>query len=649
MLLGAVVGLGYSVCALWSSSLVIAGAFSPATFFGGLGLLIAGLTIFGLREEGPIARWRYLRAEAVERPWELAIGIVAVVAACATLWDISGLMNFGASNPWRYWSDGLEIAAAGRVPEAVLQWGAAQPPAVSKLAFSSFNGAMSYLAEDPLSGMTALMKLNVAGLALAWWAAARELGLRVVAPALVLISVATSAPLRHSLGFDDDRMFTAEGFAAMASLVGLAVAVRGLGEEAPFRSLAAAMLCFGAAGLTHLIPTLVILGFFVCHSLTRLIVERRAVLIVRIAAVVAATGAILVGGLTLSRGDVGFESVRESDRIEADEGVGDPTRYFASGSLDDRSPEELQDAIEARGGWYEIPGETYGTFIERGFGLAPTFWARWGLPIGSAILALGIFLFSPRRLRPLGVACWVVGAGILVVALVFSFVYDTYLPARFPPRRMFAYGSLLGVLMTAAISETFIAAIARRRAWIAPAMAALVAVAVGAFVLPEAAPRRDRIERGRAGLEAANWIRGNLPCDVRLLVSQRTAGTFQAATGRASVVEGMAPFLRPELLDRVVSLLLDARRFFEDPAGNRAILEREAIDYVVVAKRSIFDAAPPLLGRAHPGRFARVDFLQSVLEGPSMDVYRVEGSPGRTDLPHPGAFPGYECGRRPLE
>jgi hypothetical protein len=66
-----------------------------------------------------------------------------------------------------------------------------------------------------------------------------------------------------------------------------------------------------------------------------------------------------------------------------------------------------------------------------------------------------------------------------------------------------------------------------------------------------------------------------------MLPNARTAGSWEAITGRRSIIEGMAPYLRPEIMAHVLPLLVDAREFFRRPEANRELLAREEVDYVV--------------------------------------------------------------------
>lgn len=99
-----------------------------------------------------------------------------------------------------------------------------------------------------------------------------------------------------------------------------------------------------------------------------------------------------------------------------------------------------------------------------------------------------------------------------------------------------------------------------------------------------------------------------------------------ALTGRDDVAEGMGPFLRPEKMPYVVTLMLDARGFYHHPDANEAILRKYDITYVVEAQVGNF------LGDVGPeegtdlAAVAATPFLQKVYANPAVIVYRVAGT-----------------------
>ena len=75
------------------------------------------------------------------------------------------------------------------------------------------------------------------------------------------------------------------------------------------------------------------------------------------------------------------------------------------------------------------------------------------------------------------------------------------------------------------------------------------AVAVAATVGPS---RSGWEQNGRDSMAVLDWVDEHEPCGARILPDRVTLGTFAAATGRVSVVEGMGPYLRPAMLHTVL-------------------------------------------------------------------------------------------------
>jgi hypothetical protein len=254
---------------------------------------------------------------------------------------------------------------------------------------------------------------------------------------------------------------------------------------------------------------------------------------------------------------------------------------------------------------------------------------------------------------PGAAAVMAAGLGVTLVgfAFLFSYRYRTQIPGRFGIDREFDYLPLAAVVLVLLALEPAIGWLGRRRAWAPAAAAALVvalpAVAVGATVGPARASYRENGERALAILD---WVAANTPCDARLLPDRVTLGTFVAATGRVSVVEGMGPYLRPEMLHPVLDEVLRAHRFFQDPARGRAFLRREGVDYVIVVKGvRIGSMVGTLESGVDPAAFAGVGFLRQVHASPDLDVYRVRGSSrGGRSFPDPADHPGFTCLRGPV-
>ena len=647
--LATVFGAGYAVVSLVSTALVLVGVLTAASFFTSLLAITVILWYVGLKKSGPRARVAALTAELRANPWPLATGFAFVVGLALVLSNYSGVVNFGSSNPFRYWADGLEIASAGQVPEASLQWGDEYPPTVNKLVFNSFNAAVSYAVAGPLAAMGALTFLCLLGLPVAAWAAANEMGLRHSALALAVMFGARLF-LGHVMAFVST-LFAGEIFGLMVATCGLAVGLHALRSRG---GRAAAMLSgvlFGAAAGTHLVPTVVMLTLLGWHALSRVAIERDIRRVLGTTAVVLGLSFAIAGStVLLSNGDLGFGGAG-SDRYSTAGGF-DPTLFFVDGRIHQDATADPETRSLVNDGWYDRPTTVLRDHVEKSLSLrlrAPTP-LIYLLPTAIAVATIGVVLWFPRELKPIAVMATGLWVSLLCFGLFFSLRYDTYIPARFPNRRLYAYGSLALVLLGMVLLEAALRLFGRVRSWAAPVAATLLVAVAAAIVLPSGRVSGLRLAEGRQSLAAMSWVRTSIPCDARIVASQRSAGTFQAMTGRVAVTEGMAPYVRPAILTGVIDLLVDARRFFRDPAKHKKFLVNQGIDHVVVLKEEyLLDKHPQLIGPVDERALSNARFLEPVHNSELMDVYRVRGVQQRAGFPDPADFPGYSCGRTPLE
>lgn len=635
--LACVFALGYAVAGLWGTFLVIAHAFSGPAFFVGLALITVVLWGVGLRRAGLRRRASAFISLLKADPWPLGAGVIAVLAVVAVLWNTPAVVNFGVANPFRYWADALELADAGQVPSETLHWGSAYPPTVSKIVFNSLNAAMSYLGPGPLEVMDPLMKMGVIGMALGAWAVGRELGLRYSAPLLVVLAGATGGLFKQ---WD---LLVGDNYARMVALGGLALALRALRVKTSLSIPAAAGVCFAAAGGIHLVPTAMTLGVLGAYAIVHVVASKRVRYTLAVGAIILATfGGVTAANLVLSGGDVGFELAQDPNRLDTDGGTFDPTRFLATGRAQQPLEDQPGTRAEQNGGWYDRPGDVYKRYMEHVTGLTAGPVPLVVIPIAATVLAVVALAWFPRTMRPLAAAAVLFGAALFTISLLYSFLYDTYVPGRFPHRRLFPYASLPLLLLGLTVLEAGLIALRRIRPLLPAALAALLVVVslpsfVGTFRWDG-----ETFERGYQALDEINWINQNLPCNARLLVGQRTGGTFQALTGRASITEGMAPYLRPTMLNDVVETVLETRRFFVRPEPHSDLLEKEDADYVVLVKNDWLFDMNALLRPGNPEKLQSADMLVLVHESPVMNVYEVRLS-GDDEQPRPADFFGFEC------
>ena len=270
----------------------------------------------------------------------------------------------------------------------------------------------------------------------------------------------------------------------------------------------------------------------------------------------------------------------------------------------------------------------------------------WLVPIAAVTAALVMLRWFPLELAPLGVVAAGTAATLLGIAFLFSYRYRTQIPGRFGIDREFDYVPLVLVLAGLALAEAAVGRLRAVRGWIplavAGAVVALPAVAVAATVGPA---RHGWEQNGRDSMAVLDWVDEHAPCAARILPDRVTLGTFAAATGRVSVVEGMGPYLRPAMLHTVLRTVLEAHRFFEHPAGGAALLRRLGVDEVLVVKGvRIGSMVGVLESGVDPSAFRQVPYLDLVHTSRVLDVYRVRGAGGGR-FPDPATAAGFSCQR----
>jgi hypothetical protein len=633
-------GLGYAWCALAAYVLALGGALTSGALLAAILTSTSVLWIAGLRR----GRWREhlpaLGEELRECKWELLVGFSVIVYIAVQL-DVDPLLNLPGVASFRYWGDALEIAELGRFPDLSLQYGALYPVANSKVLLNSFTAATTLLVgNDPLSGLSALLWTTAIGMALALWAAARELGLRVTAPLLPLLTVLNHSFHNAGIATDLD-IFRAETPGRMVAFAALAAGARALGPRSGWGDVVVLAVLATAGAGTHLIPVIVVAVALAGYGLARLLfADRRWDLVRKASAAVGITAVLAVPLLLFSPGEVGFEGAGRTTSYRDVTYDFDPTRYLLHGDISKRPLEAKRTDF--------IVGFARTALGDQGRTLAaaePTT-LRYGLVIGGLVVAVGMLLFFPRPLKPIGLTAWVMGAALVVIATLFAQRFDNWVLTTFGTRRLADYSSMPVLLVGLAVIEAC-AFWARLR----PAVAALgvgaLVVVIAALAPPRAADERQvrRSAQGPVALSLLEWVTTNTPCDARFLVNQRTTGVFKVMTGRVALLEGMTPYLRPEMLNEVVGVLRRGQLFFQAPEGRARFLRANGIDYVVQLRG--LRLGHGLVGTSKP---ISVDNLEPVYEDDTYaTIFRVEPRNDRrpSDRDQPTG-PGYLCRRGAL-
>jgi hypothetical protein len=129
-------------------------------------------------------------------------------------------------------------------------------------------------------------------------------------------------------------------------------------------------------------------------------------------------------------------------------------------------------------------------------------------------------------------------------------------------------------------------------------------------------------------------VQTHVPCGARILPNIRSNATFESLAGRESVLEGMAPYLRPSELTQVLQLLGQARQALAGSPGSRQFLLRKRIAYVVLLRRRDGLISPDPSTRS----WTAMDGLRLTFRDDNVAIYRVEGVSISANQP-----PGYDC------
>ena len=631
--IGLVVGLGYALVASVAMSLALAHVLSGVTFLGGV--VLASIAVWGLaiRRASPRAHAAALLEEAREAPFALAATLV-VLAGIAVTWALYPVgRNLSIVAPWRNWADGLEVAAAGRVPTRSDQWGMELPTAVDKVVLDAFEAGISLLiGADPLPGIHAILTVSALGLAAVLIGLGRELGLRAFAPLVPALALLFPGVLPLGEEFARDLgLYKGENTGRAVALSALLVGMHLLRERRDWKLAVVVGVILALAALTHGVSAVVatlMLGLYAVALLlqgrTRL---RHAVASGAAVVVVAAVG--YFGMIGLSGGDLGFQRVTSGRTFAGFPPDIDPTLSFNRAKIVHRREQD--------GHFFVAPGTMLGEYVVATTGTDDV---EGVLLLSGFALVTVLLLVATRRFLSLVVVAWGLAATVVVAAFFFSYRYRTQIPADFGVRRLFDYAILVPALVLPATIEAVAHRFLRGRAVVAGVLALAGAGLAVAAAVDRIPPHRDA-GGAAAGLATIRHVADVVPCGARMLPNGRTAGTWEALTGRRSVLEGLAPYLRPEIMGRVLPVVIGAREFFRDPGANRAFLARNRVEYVVIVRRDVWLGGRPdvFLGTRDLSSFESLSGLREVSRTSLVTVFAVGSQRGADEGGHPARCP----------
>ena len=252
----------------------------------------------------------------------------------------------------------------------------------------------------------------------------------------------------------------------------------------------------------------------------------------------------------------------------------------------------------------------------------------------------GLFVLR-GALRVIPVAAAGFAVVLILAAEFFSWRYDLYILASFGLRRLFDYATLALILSLAPWADHALEALSRLGRRAVDATTAVMAAVLALVVVTTVHPKWSLHAPAVRMVAAIDAVRDTVPCNARMLVNRRSNGMFEALAGRQSLLEGMAPYLRPEMLGPVNALLTQATAALTDPAANRSFYTRYGIGYVVV----IPGKARGVGGHTDTATLDATPFMRLVKRTPFVSIYRVL-LPGAQAVVQP--LPGYSCGRGQL-
>ena len=615
--LASIWAFGYALVALVAIGLALVGSLARGWFLIAYAVVCAGVWALAAWRRG----WRSAHPSWPAPPgWPAVAGLAGLGVFAVYHWSLSPYLQFGVSTPFRYWADGLELAQAHDIPARTLQWGTHYPTTVSKVAFNAFGAGQSLILQtSSLQAIAALTWLGAVGLFLALWAVADQLGLRWTAPLLPLLLLAVPGgwPLENAMS-QDIVLFRAENFGRLVALTAFALAVYGLRRGAAAKlQLAAAGALLGVAALIHLIPVVVVAAMLLLYAfaagLGSLPVRSAAVRFAAIGGTAVLAYALL---LAASRGSLGLQGAQSTASYTSYPGGVDPTAYFRTGH-----PVLFAPGASAT--------QLIQHYAERGL-------AAGSGEVGAAFAALGVLVlaalaavvFLERRLAPVVVAAVGLAVVLVIAAIGFAHHYTVMIQSTFGERRLFDYAGLSVALLVLVVAE----ALAVRAGRLQPVLAAGM-VGIGVAVLLATSihtPATLKRWQGAATTAAVtrnvfDLVSRRVPCDARILPNFRSEGVFEAVTGRRSVMEGMSPYLRPAMLDRVLGLVKRTRTFFHDPNADRAFAAAERVDYVLVIPQDMVIGEDGIPYRRRP--LPPVPWLHLIGTASGARLYAVAGAP----------------------
>ncbi len=479
-------GLGFTATGGCAFALAAAHAFTLAAVLGCWLAVSAALWAAAWRYGSPREHAAALAAGIREQRLPLAAGTVILVALLILHLRYLYLLN---GPRYVYYLNGMQIARAGGIPAATLEYGQAWPPATDKVYLDSFTGIVALLSPNPVPGPGVLLLIATFGSVLGLWAVAWETGLRW-ASALLPVLCAGNQFILPGLSITSTE-YRAEDFGRAVACCALAAGIVALREPSGRTCLAAAAVLAAASG-SHLIPVLaVVLALGGVAIWLALSARGRAARLTPLAWCAALLALAAAGGAAVKAfagGTLGLAGAQDPAGYHAVRTWFDPTAYLFNGEFVRRA---------SAGGWhwYLPPSQVIDTMVT-GIARLP-WWQTMALLVIPVAAAAALAL---RRDRGAAAAAGLgLVAGGIGVALLFDLRFPVYVDATFGMRRLSIYVSAGLFLLALGLLDLLPEAAARlagrprsgrvapsaRAARVAPAAAGcVIAVAATAVLVP---------------------------------------------------------------------------------------------------------------------------------------------------------------------
>ena len=318
----------------------------------------------------------------------------------------------------------------------------------------------------------------------------------------------------------------------------------------------------------------------------------------------------------------------------------DPTRFITTHDLNAALDGEQSDVADVAS---QFAHKVWGTKALKVSAMERRSPFLLAAPTIVALLCVALVLvMGPTSLRVVAVAAVILGSALFLVGVAFALRYDEFVLQTFGHRRLFSYAVVPHVLAVAAAGEGLAIRYGRGRRWTSIIVAAAVTISAGIAVAPIRGQTSP--EPGISQLALIRWIGRNVPCEGRVLMDRRTLGTFESIAGRAGVLEGMGPHLRPDVLELAIGEVFRARTFFEEPEDGDAYLHERSVAAVVVTRPSQgIGVLGYRIAHVRPKRLNRIRSLVPTFTNRAGSVYLVDEFELNPASPQVAGRPGYGC------